>query len=154
MFRKNPDSLAGGDTADNRNSHTDGKHRTGGCGNLPVRPEPGAMIAAALGGVTGGLFGISGPPLIWYFGSRYPRRVFRRIIVPLFLVDAVGRSVIYAGMGLLHRGELGIALGLLPGLIIGLFIGNHWFNVIPQQRFERMIGGVLILSGLKLCIAV
>jgi len=119
-------------------------------GTPPLRPEPGAMIAAGVSGITGGLFGISGPPLIWYFGSRYPRRMFRRIIVPLFLVEAVVRTCVYAALGVLHREEWGIALGLLPAMLIGLMIGNHWFNVIPQHRFERVIGGVLILSGIKL----
>ncbi len=117
---------------------------------IPLRPEKGAVLASVLSGVTGGLFGISGPPLIWYFGRRYPKSVFRKIIVPIFFVEALGRSIIYASMGMIGKPEWLLIAYLVPAVPFGLLIGNRWFNRIPQERFEKVIGWILVASGIKM----
>ncbi len=117
---------------------------------IPTRPEKGAVLASLISGITGGLFGISGPPLIWYFGRRYPKSVFRKIIVPIFFVEALGRSIIYTSMGMIGKPEWLLIACLVPAVPIGLLIGNRWFNRIPQERFEKIIGWILIASGIKM----
>jgi len=117
---------------------------------LPGFPGKGAFLAAGFSGLTGGLFGISGPALIWYFGKHFEHRVFRKIIVPLFFIEAACRSSVYAVLGMYHKPDLALTGALIPALFLGLFVGNHWFNIIPQKHFERVVGFVLIVSGIKL----
>lgn len=119
---------------------------------IPRKPGPGAVATSIVSGITGGFFGISGPPLIWYFGRRYPKSVFRKIIVPLFLIEASGRSVIYVSLGMLGTRHWTLMALLIPTLLAGLLLGNHWFNRVPQERFERIIGWVLAASGIRLII--
>ena len=118
--------------------------------SLPTKPAKAAMIIAVFSGISGGLFGISGPPLIYYFGTRFQRQAFRKAIVPLFLVEASGRSLTYVSLGMMRTPELTLAVILVPFLLAGLAVGNHWFNLIPQSKFERVIGVILIVSGAKL----
>lgn len=120
--------------------------------SIPPIPEKGAVIAAIAAGITGGLFGISGPPIIWYFGRRYPKSAFRKIIVPLFLVEAASRSIINLSLGMIQTQDLLLTTSLFPALLTGLFVGNLWFNIIPQHKFERIIGVVLIASAVRLAI--
>ena len=107
---------------------------------LPRKPGPGAVAASIVSGITGGFFGISGPPLIWYFGRRYPKAAFRKIIVPLFLIEASGRSLIYLSIGMIQIRHWTLTATLVPALLAGLLLGNHWFNRVPQERFERIVG--------------
>jgi uncharacterized protein len=120
---------------------------------LPESPETGAIIAAIISGITGGLFGISGPPLIWYFGRRYSKTAFRKIIVPLFLVESCGRAILYIVFGMIQRDEWILTLTLVPALLVGLVAGNYGFKTLRQDTFERIIGVVLIISGLRLVVA-
>lgn len=117
---------------------------------LPQRPEPAALITAVCSGICGGLFGISGPPLIWYFGSRFERAAFRQIVVPLFFMESFSRVLIYMSLGMLPLNDLTYSARLLPFLFLGLIVGNIWFNRLPQARFERIVGMLLILLGVKI----
>lgn len=130
--------------------YPDRHRKTPGVDALPDSPEPGAILAAVVSGITGGLFGISGPPLIWYFGRRYSKTAFRKIIVPLFLVESCGRAILYIVFGMIQRDEWILTLALVPALLAGLIAGNYGFKTLRQDTFERLIGLVLIVSGLRL----
>ena len=115
---------------------------------IPDRPDGLAYLFVTIAGVCGALFGISGPPLIWYFGSRFKKTAFRKIIVPIFLMEAISRSFFYWETGLTSYQQVQVSILVLPALIAGLFLGNRIHIRINEIWFGRTIGVILILSGI------
>ncbi|MEM6337854.1 MAG: sulfite exporter TauE/SafE family protein, partial [Bacteroidota bacterium] len=68
--------------------------------HLPAKASRLDHAMTLLGGMFGGLAGISGPPIIWQFGRQYAKRAFRQVLVPIFFAAAVVRTIAYAGTGL------------------------------------------------------
>ena len=120
---------------------------------LPARSSPGDALVSGLGGILGGLTGISGPPLLWHFGRRFGKRPLRQILIPVFLFAALARVGTYAGTGMITGEVLHGYLLALPGLLLGTFLGNRIFLKIDERTFSRVIGLVLLASGLRLVVS-
>lgn len=117
---------------------------------LPEGSNFADRLATFVGGVLGGLIGISGPPIIWHFGRRFAKRVFRQILVPVFLIAAVARSATYASIGLMDA-QVFRCVGLaLPGLVIGILLGNRIFLRLSEVVFSRIVGSVLVAAALRI----
>jgi uncharacterized membrane protein YfcA len=120
---------------------------------LPERSSlPDAMVSGA-GGVLGGLTGISGPPLLWHFGRKLGKRPLRQILIPVFLFAALARVGTYAGTGMITGEVLQAYLVALPGLLLGTYLGNRIFLKIDERTFSRVIGLVLLASGVRLLLS-
>jgi uncharacterized membrane protein YfcA len=130
-----------------------GRIRTGGNHlqtTLPPKPDITDSAITFSGGICGGLFGISGPPIIWHFGRRYAKLPFRQIIVPIFVAAALARVVTYSTLGLVNREVLTYVLAALPGLIAGIYLGNKIFFKLSEAKFSRIVGIVLVIAGIRL----
>ncbi len=119
---------------------------------LPSRASSSDMIASASGGILGGFLGISGPPILWHFGRRFTRRVLRQVLIPIFLAAAIARVVTYAGAGLVDQSVLIYYCISLPGLLLGIFVGNKIFLSISEKVFSRAIGIILFVAGVRLLV--
>jgi uncharacterized membrane protein YfcA len=117
---------------------------------LPARGGFADRGMTFLGGVCGGLFGISGPPIIWHFGRRFAKRAFRQVLIPIFLAAAVSRVTAYTWLGILDRHTLWYVLLALPGLFAGVLLGNRIFVKISEGTFRRVIGVLLILAAIRI----
>ena len=118
--------------------------------HLPEKASLLDMSVSLFAGFCGGFFGISGPPLIFYLGRKLAKSAFRKTLIPIFLMAAIARILTYLAGGLVTI-QLGIkGLIILPGLFIGLYLGNHLFIKMNEIWFRRFIGLILILTGTRL----
>lgn len=117
--------------------------------DLPKRCTRGDTGFTFLGGFCGGMFGISGPPIIWNFGRQFTKRAFRQVLVPVFVVAAVARSGMYSLLGIVDLQVMKYVAFAVPGLFLGIFIGNRIFFKISEILFGRIVGAILIIIGVK-----
>lgn len=118
--------------------------------SFPDRCTPLDAAVTALGGFCGGFFGISGPPIIWHFGRMFTKTVFRQALIRIFLVAAVVRVIAYSGLGMVDGDILLYALSAMPGLFLGIWLGDRIFLKISEVVFGRIVGAVLLVVAVKL----
>lgn len=118
--------------------------------SFPDRCRPVDAAVTALGGFCGGFFGISGPPIIWHFGRMFTKQVFRQALIRIFLVAAAVRVIAYAGLGMVDGTIVLYALAAMPGLFLGIWLGDRIFLKISETAFGRIVGAVLLLVAVKL----
>lgn len=108
--------------------------------------------ASLLGGTVSALFGTGGPPYVIYLTHRIrDKSEFRATTSLLFLMEGGLRGVVFAITGLLLQKELALAyLGGLPILALGLWLGSKVHVGLSNAQMTRVIGGLLLLSGLSL----
>ncbi|MGB6031383.1 MAG: sulfite exporter TauE/SafE family protein [Bacteroidota bacterium] len=128
-------------------SHAGESHLTD---TLPSRASAGDMVAVGSGGLMGGFLRISGPPVLWHFGRQFAKRTLRQVLIPIFLAAAVARVATYSGTGLVDQTVLLYYCVSLPGLLLGIYVGNKVFLSISEKVFSRAIGLILLAAGLRL----
>ena len=107
-------------------------------------------VVCAVAGLLGGTTGISGPPLIAYFGATLEKGPFRRAVTLLFLVDSIVRMASYALTGLLRLDLLPWLVLTLPAMALGILVGNRLFAHLPARRFPQVLGLVVLAIALHL----
>jgi uncharacterized membrane protein YfcA len=132
----------------------------------PFTPAPHSAILARMnyflaaciglvGGVCSGLFGVGGGVVM------VPAMLAFTALAMRDTQQAVGTSLIViiptALIGAFKHKTLGninwpIALMLVPGAIIGGYLGAHLTTGISSDNLKRLFGGFLILVGCKLLI--
>ena len=106
------------------------------------------FIAGALSGILGGIFGVSGPPVVIYLKYRIPEKdMFRAQIVLLIIFENVFRLFLYACGGLYNSFNLKFALILLPSMALGLFLGSRLNIKASQRTFDIIAAGILMMAG-------
>jgi uncharacterized membrane protein YfcA len=117
---------------------------------LPARPNAPDAGFAWFGGLLGGVIGISGPPIIWHFGRKLAKSPFRQAIVPIFLAATIARSITYASLGLVDGRVLVFSAVCLPGLFLGLYVGNRIFKRVSEKVFALGVGVLLVVIGARM----
>jgi len=111
-----------------------------------------AAAAGSVGGVLGALFGMGGPPYVMYIAGRIPDPAAQRATISQMVILNVGlRVVAFTLAGLLASRPLwiGVAL-LLPVAWLGVWAGHHVHVRMAPATTVRVIGGMLLLSGVTL----
>ena len=113
-----------------------------------------APVAGVGGGVLGALFGIGGPPYVVYITGRVPDAAAQRATISQMVILNVGLRVLAFGLaGLLASRELWLAvLVLLPVAWAGVWAGNRVHVRIAPRTAARLIGAVLLITGVTLII--
>jgi uncharacterized membrane protein YfcA len=115
-----------------------------------------AIPAGLAGGGAGALFGTGGPPYIMYLTRRLlDKGEVRATFSWLFAIEGGFRLAIFLFAGLLLDAKLQIAyvLGLLP-VAVGLYMGNKVHLDITSEGMLKVVGALLVLSGLLLFLKV
>ena len=115
---------------------------------LEQLPQKGCVkdyVIGFLGGLSGGFVGINSPIFILYFGSYLAKSPMRRLLVLILLPSAVSQVATYTALGLMDSQILLYSLISLPGLLMGIYIGNRTFFRISEKVFGTILGGVLIV---------
>ena len=125
-------------------------------GASPVLPARWRRALAAGTGITGGLLGTLfgagvGPIYVVYFNTlRMEREIFRVTMSTVVLLGGVARIAGYARMGFYEGSSvILIAIGL-PLVLIGSWLGDRIIRRLNSQTFERLVGGLILLSGIAL----
>jgi uncharacterized protein len=112
-----------------------------------------AALIGLIGGISSGLFGVGGGVVM------VPAMLFFTVLAIRDTQQAVGTSLIViiptAIIGAFKHKTLGninwpIALMLVPGAIVGGWIGASLTAEISSENLKRLFGGFLILVGAKL----
>jgi uncharacterized membrane protein YfcA len=118
--------------------------------NLPDQPNKKDLGFSFTSGCMGGLSGITGPVLAWHLGKRYSRHRFRDIMIPILTASAFIRVSVFTISGSISSEIMILVILALPGLYLGLWIGNKLFLQISQKWFSRIVGSLISVSGIKL----
>jgi uncharacterized membrane protein YfcA len=117
---------------------------------IPPKPKKTDVYLSAISGCMGGLSGITGPVLAWHLAKTYDKERFRNVMIPLLLASALTRVIVYSVTGSVSTDTLLLVALAIPGLFLGLFVGNRIFNHVSQTWFSRIIGALVVISGVKL----
>ena len=112
---------------------------------MPQRACNKDYFLGFVGGLSGGFVGINSPIFILYFGSSLAKGPMRRLLVLILLPSAVSQVATYTTLGLMNSQILVYSMICLPGLLLGIYIGNRTFFRISERIFGVVLGGVLIL---------
>jgi uncharacterized membrane protein YfcA len=104
-----------------------------------------------LAGVTGGSYGMNGPPLAIYGVSRrWPAAKFRATIQAYFLPASLLGMFGYLLSGL-WTNEVNFSFAAsLPAIALGIFIGRIFTKSLDEGKFTRALYYILILIGCAL----
>lgn len=113
-----------------------------------------AAPAGLLGGTVSALFGTGGPPYVIYLNHRLrDKGELRATFSLLFLIEGGSRIVTFLLAGLLLDMQVLFAiLAALPLVALGLWLGNHVHLGLTAERMQRVIGFLLIVSGVSLLV--
>jgi uncharacterized membrane protein YfcA len=105
-------------------------------------------VAGFVAGTLSTSTGTSGPPIVIALSSKQMSpSAFRGTISAIFLVQGSAALIAFAIGREISWGALAVALAGLPGLIVGLYVGEHGFRRLDAERFRRIVLGMLLLSG-------
>ena len=114
------------------------------------RPERAAPLGG-LGALVGTLFGTGGPFYVAYLQLWGPNKAqFRATAATIFLVEGTTRLTGYLASGFFSREALLLFAGALPLMALGLYGGHRVHTSIGEEGFKRLIGLLLVASGLAL----
>ena len=105
------------------------------------------------GGTTSAVFGIGAPLYIMYLNGRGATPDHIRATMPaIFCFTTVGRIILFVVAGL-FTGEILLTAALLaPMMLLGLYVGNRLHVNLSRETMVRIIGALLIASGVSLVI--
>jgi uncharacterized membrane protein YfcA len=104
-------------------------------------------------GTTSAAFGVGGPIYVMYLTARGSTPEQIRATVPvIFIFTTITRIAIFAVAGLFSREIFYAAAALLPVMALGLWIGHHLHLNMTRDQLVRVIGALLVASGISLVI--
>ena len=103
----------------------------------------GLQVSALLAGLSGGLVGVSGPLLVAGV-ARLGKAQMRQLLVAVFLVEAVVKTVLYAATATIDARCVHLALLAAPAVVVGLAVGAWLHTRAAQERFTRVLAFLLL----------
>lgn len=107
-------------------------------------------LSALISGIIVGAIGVGPIPLLAYIGARYPKGLARAVLTEAFSVAAVVQNATYLYLGLLNPDLARMALFAIPGIALGLWLGNRLHYRVAPQTFARGLALLLIFPAIKL----
>lgn len=118
---------------------------------LTVRRPFADMTSGFIGGVMTGLSGLSGPAVIVWASLHDWTRDEKRALFQVFNLTILLAMLIASALAGLMTGAFFTALAFAgPGIILGNQIGIMAFRRLDARGFDRIVLGILMLSGLVL----
>ena len=102
-----------------------------------------------LSGLLGGSISISGPPIILFLSNQeVDKHTFRGNLATYFFILNLFMIPVYYLNGLLTKEVWNYSLTFLPGLLIGVLVGNILSHKIKDAHFKKLTLILLIIMGL------
>lgn len=114
-------------------------------------PRWAAAPVGLIAGTTSSAFGVGGPLYVFYFTARgaTPEQV-RATVPAVFSFTTVARIAIFVSVGLFNINVVITAALLLPVMALGMWCGHRLHGRLSRDQAIRIIGGLLLLSGISL----
>ena len=123
----------------------------------PRERQSGALsfvAAGACSGLCGGLFGMSGPPLIYQL-YRQPIALarIRDLLILIFTITSFTRIVMLGISGQIGRHILILSAFAIPAIAISTFLGRRFPPPLSPRTMRRVICVVLVGIGVELVVS-
>ncbi|TRZ67211.1 MAG: sulfite exporter TauE/SafE family protein [Rhodocyclaceae bacterium] len=122
--------------------------------HLPLIRGGGRVADSCVGlisGVMGGATGIAGPPMILWCALRgWDKDIQRATFQAYFIGVQILTIVIYVATGLINATSMHLLLIAALPIIISSWLGSRVFKRFSNQYFQKVIIGLLLLSGFTL----
>lgn len=118
--------------------------------SITIRRERlAALFAGGIGGFMGGATSMSGPVVAMFLMNQKQDKVlFRANLVRFFcLGNIMTLSTLYA-MGVMDVAVFSLAAYIVPGVLVGTWVGEKVFQRVSALAFRRLNIAVLIACGL------
>ncbi len=120
--------------------------------SAPMAFEFGGKIADGIvgfiGGILGGLAGLSGPPPILWASVRGWGKDERRGVFQTFNWTVLFVALcLQTASGLVAREVIWLAVLAFPGTVLGSWIGARLYHALSDRNFRDVVLGMLFLSG-------
>jgi len=111
------------------------------------------LISGFSSGLTGGLFGMAGPPLIAHFYKQpFDIKMIRNMLLMVFACTATTRSILIGLQGQLSKDVLILTVLAIPLVILTTILGQRFPPPLSQTAMKRAVFIMLMLIGLYLLV--
>lgn len=108
-------------------------------------------VVLVVAGIVHGLFGTSGPLVVWSASRTLEDKArFRATLSLLWLLLGVTLLAGFVVDGTLTSATLGHSVVLLPTMLLGYVVGDRVHHAVPQRAFRLGVCVLLIVAGLVL----
>ena len=121
--------------------------------HIPMRSPVWIPVTGLFSGVLGGLFGMSGPPLIFYYkNAGYKKKEFRAALIFVFFSMSLVRIFTYISFHMIGLHMLISVFLMIPAALAGMYAGNKVHEAMSEDTFKKVTSAVLLASGLLILI--
>ena len=112
-----------------------------------------APIFGFFGGILGGAFNTSAPPVVMFGAMRaWSPLVFVGMMQAYFIPTDIFVISTHIGTGLLNAEVFKLYLWCLPFLFLAVFIGQQLKKKIPVEKFQKGVFVLILISGILLTV--
>lgn len=112
------------------------------------RERLATMLVGLVSGSLTGSTSMGGPPVVLFgVNQNWPRETFRANLLAYFIITNLFTLTLIAQAGVITRDVLLTDAKMIPGLVLGLLVGNTVFHRVPTQVFQRVIVLFVVATG-------
>ena len=121
---------------------------------LTMPPAVAAALGGIAGGMTGTVIGTMGSVFfaMYYDAIKLAKDNYRATMTAILLTLTLRRGIGYWAVGEFTREVLVVAAFLFPSMLVGIVVGSRFHHGMSELVFRRTVSGALIASGLALLI--
>ena len=115
---------------------------------LPTDSLPAEVGVGLTSGMLSTSTGMSGPPLVIALQARgIPPSAFRATLATVFTSGSALSLLLFWSQGLVTADALRVAAAGLPGLLVGILLGEVAFRRVDHERFRSIVLVLLVASA-------
>jgi uncharacterized membrane protein YfcA len=115
---------------------------------LPTDSLPAEVGIGFTSGMLSTSTGMSGPPLVIALQARgIPPSAFRATLATVFVSGSGVSLLLFWSQGLVTADAVKVAAAGLPGLLIGILVGELAFRRVDHERFRALVLVLLVASA-------